>query len=59
MEKFFPKDKIVYTGNPIRDKVIQIEGEMPNKKASVFFQQMKQEKQLLLKFAKLRILEEM
>ena len=40
-----------------KGKVIQIEGEMPNKKATVFFQEMKQEKQLLLKFAKLRIIE--
>ncbi|MBN1950634.1 MAG: UvrD-helicase domain-containing protein [Bacteroidales bacterium] len=41
-----------------KGKVIQIEGDLPNKKATVFFQQMKQEKQLLLKFAKLRIVEE-
>ena len=40
-----------------KGKVIHIEGEIPNKKATVFFQQMKQEKQLLLKFAKLRILD--
>ncbi|MBN2523482.1 MAG: UvrD-helicase domain-containing protein [Bacteroidales bacterium] len=40
-----------------RGKVVYIEGNMPNKKATVFFQQMKQEKQLLLKFAKLRIVE--
>ena len=26
MEKFFPKEKIVITGNPIRNEVIQIEG---------------------------------
>jgi DNA helicase II / ATP-dependent DNA helicase PcrA len=36
-------------------KVIHIEGDTPNKKATVFFQQMGQEKQLLLKFARLRI----
>jgi DNA helicase-2/ATP-dependent DNA helicase PcrA len=36
-------------------KVIHMEGQLPNKKATVFFQQIKQEKQLLLKFAKLRI----
>ncbi len=36
-------------------KVIHVEGEEPNRKATVFFQQIKQEKQLLLKFAKLRI----
>jgi DNA helicase-2/ATP-dependent DNA helicase PcrA len=41
-----------------KGRVVQIEGEMPNKKATVFFQQMKQEKQLLLKFAKLRIIEQ-
>lgn len=40
-----------------KGKVIHIEGDMPNKKATVFFQEMKQEKQLLLKFAKLRIVE--
>jgi len=40
-----------------KGKVIHIEGEMPNRKATVFFQQMKQEKQLLLKFAKLRIVD--
>lgn len=38
-------------------KVVHIEGTMPNKKATVFFQQIKEEKQLLLKFAKLRIVE--
>jgi DNA helicase-2/ATP-dependent DNA helicase PcrA len=38
-------------------KVIHIEGTSPDKKATVFFQEMKQEKQLLLKFAKLRIVE--
>jgi DNA helicase-2/ATP-dependent DNA helicase PcrA len=38
-------------------KVVHIEGTMPNRKATVFFQQMKEEKQLLLKFAKLRIVE--
>jgi UDP-N-acetylglucosamine--N-acetylmuramyl-(pentapeptide) pyrophosphoryl-undecaprenol N-acetylglucosamine transferase len=26
MDKFFPKEKIIYTGNPIRNEVIQIEG---------------------------------
>jgi DNA helicase-2/ATP-dependent DNA helicase PcrA len=38
-------------------KVIHIEGTPPDKKATVFFQEIKQEKQLLLKFAKLRIVE--
>ncbi len=39
-------------------KVVHIEGDIPNRKATVFFQQMKQEKQLLLKFAKLRIVDQ-
>jgi len=38
-------------------KVIHLEGNAPDKKATVFFQEMKQEKQLLLKFAKLRIVD--
>ncbi len=40
-----------------KGKVVQIEGEMPNRKATVFFQQIKEEKQLLLKFARLRIVD--
>jgi len=36
-------------------KIIHIEGNPPNRKATVFFQELKQEKQLLLKFAKLKI----
>ena len=40
-----------------RGKVIDIEGEMPGKKAKVFFPNAG-EKQLLLKFAKLKISEE-
>ncbi len=36
-------------------KVLQLEGEFPNKKALVHFQEINQQKQLLLKFAKLRI----
>ena len=36
-------------------KVIHMEGVSPDKKATVFFQSLGQEKQLLLKFAKLRI----
>jgi DNA helicase-2/ATP-dependent DNA helicase PcrA len=39
-----------------KGKVIHIEGDMPNRKATVYFQQIQQEKQLLLKFAKLRII---
>jgi DNA helicase-2/ATP-dependent DNA helicase PcrA len=37
-------------------KVIHIEGVSPNRKATVFFQESGQKKQLLLKFAKLKIL---
>ena len=61
---FKPSDpKLIQTGMMVehqrfgKGKVIFIEGEMPNKKATVFFQQIKQEKQLLLKFAKLRIVD--
>jgi len=36
-------------------KIIHIEGVSPNRKAAVFFQELGEEKQLLLKFAKLRI----
>jgi DNA helicase-2/ATP-dependent DNA helicase PcrA len=36
-------------------KIVQIEGVPPNRKATVFFQEPGEEKQLLLKFAKLRI----
>jgi DNA helicase-2/ATP-dependent DNA helicase PcrA len=36
-------------------KIIQIEGVTPNRKATVFFQDLGEEKHLLLKFAKLRI----
>jgi DNA helicase-2/ATP-dependent DNA helicase PcrA len=36
-------------------KILQIEGTSPNRKATVFFQDTNEEKQLLLKFAKLRI----
>jgi DNA helicase-2/ATP-dependent DNA helicase PcrA len=36
-------------------KILQIEGVSPNRKATVFFQDINEEKQLLLKFAKLRI----
>lgn len=39
-----------------RGKVLHIEGVSPNRKATVFFQDAGEEKQLLLKFAKLRIL---
>ena len=40
-----------------KGKIVHIEGESPNRKATVFFQDTKQEKQLLLKFAKLRIVQ--
>jgi len=36
-------------------KIVHIEGVSPNRKATVFFQESSEEKQLLLKFAKLRI----
>jgi DNA helicase-2/ATP-dependent DNA helicase PcrA len=36
-------------------KIVHIEGTSPNRKATVFFQETSEEKQLLLKFAKLRI----
>jgi DNA helicase-2/ATP-dependent DNA helicase PcrA len=36
-------------------KVLRIEGVSPNRKASIFFQEIGEEKQLLLKFAKLKI----
>jgi DNA helicase-2/ATP-dependent DNA helicase PcrA len=36
-------------------KIVHIEGASPNRKATVFFQETSEEKQLLLKFAKLRI----
>jgi UDP-N-acetylglucosamine--N-acetylmuramyl-(pentapeptide) pyrophosphoryl-undecaprenol N-acetylglucosamine transferase len=35
LEKFFPKEKIVMTGNPVRQEVIQIKGK--REKAAVFF----------------------
>jgi DNA helicase-2/ATP-dependent DNA helicase PcrA len=41
-----------------KGKVVHIEGAMPDRKATVFFQQILEEKQLLLKFAKLRIVSE-
>jgi DNA helicase-2/ATP-dependent DNA helicase PcrA len=37
-------------------KILNIEGMAPNRKATVFFQETSEEKQLLLKFAKLKIL---
>lgn len=40
-----------------KGKVIYVEGTSPHKKATVFFQESGTEKQLLLKFAKLRIVE--
>ena len=36
-------------------RVISIEGTVPNRKARVFFREIGEEKQLLLKFARLRI----
>ena len=37
-------------------KVLTIDGQEPNRKATVFFQDIKETKQLLLKFAKLKIM---
>jgi DNA helicase II / ATP-dependent DNA helicase PcrA len=63
---FIPSDPMsVQTGMMVEHqrfglgKVVHVEGDMPNKKATVFFQQIKEEKQLLLKFAKLRIVEDL
>jgi DNA helicase-2/ATP-dependent DNA helicase PcrA len=41
-----------------KGKVVHIEGSLAERKATVFFQQIQEEKQLLLKFAKLRIVKE-
>jgi DNA helicase-2/ATP-dependent DNA helicase PcrA len=41
-----------------KGKVVHIEGNLSERKATVFFQQIKEEKQLLLKFAKLKIVKE-
>jgi len=40
-----------------KGKIIKLEGQFPNKKATVFFTNLDEEKQLLLKFAKLKIVE--
>ncbi len=45
MEQFFPKDKIVLTGNPVRQDVIETEGKRPE--ACTFFD-LKPEKKTLL-----------
>ncbi len=39
-------------------RVISVEGTHPDRKAKVFFNEIAEEKNLLLKFAKLRIIEE-
>lgn len=36
LEKWFPKEKIVLTGNPVREDVVQLEGKKP--RAAEFFQ---------------------
>lgn len=41
-----------------KGKVVHLEGNLPDRKATVFFQQIQEEKQLLLKFAKLRVVKE-
>ena len=41
-----------------KGKVLHIEGSPPNRKARVYFQETGEEKQLLLKFARLKILNE-
>ena len=46
MEKYFPKEKIVLTGNPIRKEVIQIEGKRD--KAIEFFKLRKDLKTILI-----------
>jgi len=46
MEKFFPADKIVTTGNPIRNNVIEIEGK--KREAADFFKLDKSKKTVLL-----------
>lgn len=46
MEKFFPKEKIVKTGNPIRSNVIEIEGK--REEAAQFFNLDKSKKTVLI-----------
>lgn len=46
MEKWFPKDKILHTGNPVREEVIQLSG--LRKEALEFFQLDPQKKTILV-----------
>jgi UDP-N-acetylglucosamine--N-acetylmuramyl-(pentapeptide) pyrophosphoryl-undecaprenol N-acetylglucosamine transferase len=46
MERFFPKDKIVKTGNPVRAEVIKLEGKKD--RAIEFFELHKEKKTLLI-----------
>src|SRR5690606_29527378 len=46
MEQFFPKDKIILTGNPVRSEVIKLEGK--KQRAEEYFQLDKEKKTLLI-----------
>lgn len=46
LEKFFPKEKIVLTGNPVRSEVVKLEGKRP--RAAEFFQLKENQKTVLI-----------
>lgn len=46
MEKFFPKEKIVFTGNPVRQSIVDVEGK--NDEAFDFFKLDKNKKTILV-----------
>jgi len=46
LEKWFPKEKIVMTGNPVREDVVQLEGKKP--RAAEFFQLDENKKTILV-----------
>lgn len=46
LEKFFPKEKIVLTGNPVRSEVVKLEGKRP--RAAEFFQLHENKKTVLI-----------
>lgn len=46
LEKWFPKEKIVLTGNPVREEVVQLEGKKP--RAAEFFQLNENKKTILV-----------
>ena len=46
MEKWFPKEKIILTGNPVREEVVQLEGKRP--RAAEFFNISGEKKTLLI-----------